>query len=126
MTSSRPPAPRGPAPVALDAHVSSLAGYANCQRAIRYWQNELDRYKSQLIEIMGDATSGTVEGHEVLTYEPVDRFRGKEFQKAYPDMWNTYTRTREVTSFDVDYFRMVQPELYARFQVRALRNTYGG
>jgi hypothetical protein len=112
--------------IPLDGHAELLSRYNTAAQAVKYWENELAKAKEELAKVMGDATSGTVEGREVVTYRTVDRFRGADFKKAYPDTYRLYTTTREVTSFDVDMFRQSRPDLYAQFQVRAFRAVTHG
>ena len=112
--------------VQLDAQVDLLAKYNECNRAIKYWKTELERTKEQLIKMMGDAVEGTVDGRVVFTYKPIERFNVTEFKREYPDLHRLFTREMSKVEFDEAWFRNSRPELWQQFQVRTVKNDFGG
>lgn len=108
----------------LDRHVKLLADYDECRRSIEFWKGELEKKKAQLAEIMGDATVGTVNGEQVLTYRYEERFRGADFAKSYPDTYKLFTREVTKETFDLTLFRASRPELYEEFRARSMKSSF--
>jgi hypothetical protein len=110
--------------VALDAHVSKLKKLAECSDNIKFWQKEYAKAQAALDEVMGDATVGTIDGSQVLTYRYEERFRGGDFKKKYPDTWRSYVRDVTKKEFDLELFKVARPDLYEEFRVRAMKSTF--
>jgi hypothetical protein len=110
--------------VALDGHVAKLKKLAEASDNVKFWKAEHERLKGELDKIMGDATVGTVDGAQVLTYRYEERFRGSDFQKKYPDTYRSFVTEVTQKKFDLDGFKRVRPDLYEEFRVRAMKNSY--
>ena len=110
--------------VALDAHVKLLDKLAECNDNLAFWKSEKEKAQAALDKIMGDATVGTLDGRQVVTYRFEDRFRGQDFQKAYPDTYKSFVTTVEEEKFNVRLFRLTRPEMYDQFRVRSMKSTY--
>lgn len=110
--------------VALDAHVSKLKKLAECSDNIKFWQREYAKAQAEIDKVMGDATIGTVDGAQVLTYRWEDRFRGGEFKKKYPDTWRTFVTEVTEKKFNLELFKVSRPDLYEEFRVRAMKSTF--
>jgi hypothetical protein len=108
----------------LDQYVTLLADYRECQNTMEFWKKRLEKIKAQMAEIMGDHEIGTVNGDPVFFYQRQDRFNSSEFRKQYPDMYRLYTHEVTEAKFDVDWFKKARPDLYAEFQVKAMRITF--
>lgn len=110
--------------VELDAHVKTLAKLSEASDNITFWKRQYDKLKAELDELMGDATVGTVDGQEVLTYRYEDRFRGGDFKKMYPDTYRTFVTEVTEKKFDLELFKASRPDLYGQFRVRAMKNKW--
>lgn len=110
--------------VALDAYASKLKKLAECSDSIKFWKAEYEKVKAELEEIMGDATVGTFDGAQVLTYRYEDRFRGADFRKVYPDTYRMFVTEVTEKKFDVDLFKASRPDLYEEFRVRAMKSSF--
>ncbi len=110
--------------IALDAYVNRLAEFKESQQMIKFWKGRLERQQEELARIMGDFTIGTVNGEDVLFYEPIERFRGEDFKKDWPDMARLYTRAVEKKVLDTAWLREERPDLWRDYQVRSMRNTF--
>lgn len=110
--------------VALDAHVSKLQKLSEASDNITFWKRQYDKLKTELDEIMGDATVGTVDGVEILTYRYEERFRGTDFKKMYPDTYRTFVTEVVEKKFNLDLFKASRPDLYEEFRVRTMRNGF--
>jgi hypothetical protein len=110
--------------IALDAHVSKLKKLTEASDNIKFWKGQYEKLKAELDEIMGDATIGTIDGQEILTYRYEERFRGADFRKMYPDTYRTFVTEVVEKKFDLNLFRASRPELYEEFRVRAMKNKW--
>lgn len=113
-----------PATRELDSLVDKLADHKECLKMIDFWTDRARKIASEISTVMGDATIGTVNGEPVVTYNFVERFRGKDFMTDYPDMYRLFTHEVAKTQFDLDLFRQSRPDLYEKYRVRALRNGF--
>lgn len=125
MTLAMPEEPV-PAPESreLDSLVDKLADHKECLRMIDFWTDRRDKLAKEIAAAMGDAEVGTVNGEPVLTFKYVDRFRGKDFQTDYPDMYRLYTHEVTNTQFDLELFKQSRPDLWEKYKVRALKNGF--
>lgn len=110
--------------IELDAHVSKLQKLTEASDNIKFWKGQYEKLKAEFDEIMGDATVGTVDGQEILTYRYEERFRGADFRKMYPDTYRTFVTEVVEKKFDLQLFKASRPELYEDFRVRALKNKW--
>jgi hypothetical protein len=108
----------------LDAYVTLLGDYVECQKSMEFWQKRLERLKAQLAAVMGEKEVGTVNGEAVFFYQTQNRFRTTEFAKKYPDFHRLYSRDFTEKRFDPGWLKDERPELYEEFQVRAMRITF--
>lgn len=109
---------------ALDTQVQLLAEDRECAKNLAWWKKRREAIQEQLKELMGENTSGTVDNHEVLTYEYQDRFNSTAFRDEYPNLYKTYSREVTREEFDPEWLRKQRPDLYRKFQVRSLLNKY--
>lgn len=125
MTMAVPEEPvPAPAVKELDSLVDRLADHKECLRMIDFWTDRRDKLAKEIAAAMGDAEVGTVNGEPVLTFKYVDRFRGKDFQTDYPDMYRLYTHEVTNTQFDLELFKQSRPDLWEKYKVRALKNGF--
>lgn len=110
--------------IALDQFVKQLTDYKECQKMIKFWADRLKKLKTEMGEIMGDNEIGTVNGDAVFFYESKDAFRGKDFKAEMPDTYRSYVRDVTTKKFDKEWVRLVQPDLYEKYKVRAMRSTW--
>ncbi len=97
---------------------------ARAKDALKAWKKEADEVADALREFAGDTTHIKLDGTEVLTYNWKDAFRGADFTKDYPEMAKRFTRVMEKSVLDVDWLKSVHPEVYRRYQTRALVTKY--
>lgn len=110
--------------IQLDAHVSKLQKLAEAADNIKFWTRQYEKLKTELGEVMGDATIGTVDGVEVVTYRYKDQFRGADFKRAYPDTYRLFVTEVTEKKFNVELFKSSRPDLYDQFKVRAMKSTF--
>jgi hypothetical protein len=108
----------------LDTIVDKLADHRECLKMIKFWEDRAKRLAAEIDAFMGNATVGTVNGENVLSYKYIDRFRGKDFQNDYPDMYRLFTHEVAKTEFDLEWFKRARPDLYEQYRARSLRNGF--
>ena len=110
--------------VPLDAHVTKLQKLAEAADNIQFWKRQYDKIRAELEEVLGDATVGTVDGQQVLTYRWENRFRGGDFRKMFPDTYRSFVTEVTEKKFNVELLKLTRPDLYEQFRVRALKSSF--
>lgn len=110
--------------VDLGPYVDKLAEEAECKRMIEFWTKRRDKIKTELSAIMGDATEGHLNGERIVTYEPIERFRGGDYKKDFPDTYKFFSRAVSRTEFDVEWFKAQRPDEYEKYRVKVFRSTF--
>ena len=95
--------------------------WLNAQDAADQWQTHADALKQELIESIGNAHAGTVDGKKVITYRPSDKWATSRIIGEYPDIANHYMVERSIIQLDVEAMRRAHPEIVDRYQVRQFR-----
>lgn len=86
------------------------------------WKKEADRLKKDLIETLGDAAAGLIDGHKLVTYREQDRWAEAALIKDNPDLAQHYITVRYQDVFDMDKFRAHHPEIADKYRVRSFRS----
>lgn len=110
--------------IALDAHVAKLRKLVEATDNIKFWTQQRAQVQEELAKIMGDATIGTVNGRQAVTYRTEERFRGADFKKVYPDTYRSFVHDVTTQRFDVELLKASRPDLYQEFQVRSMKPTF--
>lgn len=74
-----------------------------------------DEIREQLALLMGDATVGLVNGHQVLKRTPSRQFAWARFRSENPDMWEEYKVPKLTYEVDTDKLSAEQPDVYNRY-----------
>lgn len=113
-----------PTVFAMDPYVDLLAEDVECSNMIKWWTARRDLVRQRIGVILGENEIGTVNGQEAVRYERQNRFNSTAFRKKYPNLYRVYSRPVTEEKFDPDMLKASKPELYAEFQVRAMRVMY--
>jgi len=89
------------------------------KEAIRLWTIEYSRLKREILEAMGDAFAGTVDGEKVILHRPKDQWAIKSLEHDYPDLVEHFKRMEVKEVLDVDAFRVAHPDILEKYRVRA-------
>ena len=108
------------ATVDLDPDIHGL--YLEARANADAWTAEADRLKTELLNRLGDAHAGLVNGRKVITHRPVATYRIKDLIRDYPELTQHYFTTKEVETFDQESFRYSQPELLEQYRSRSFRS----
>ena len=95
--------------------------WLNAQDAADRWQEHADALKRELMENMGGAHAGLVNGKKVITYRPSDKWATSRIIGEYPEIANHYMVERSIVQLDVEAMRRAHPEIVDRYQVRQFR-----
>jgi hypothetical protein len=93
------------------------------EAALKYWQGRVNELKAALRVVAGDNESLTLNGREVFTYNHINGFRGADFKKDHPDLYEAYLHTVEKDELDVKTLKSARPDLYKQYQSRQLRRA---
>lgn len=97
--------------------------WREAESAAAQWEALAKERKAKLMETIGSAHAGTVNGRTVVTYRPSQKWAEAALRKAFPDLVQHYMKTREVEVFDLETFRQAYPDIVAAFQIRTFRDA---
>lgn len=89
--------------------------------AAKSWQAEADRLKAKLLEQLGDAHAGLVDGFKIVTHRPTNSWAKAKLCQDHPDLTQGYFVPTTSEEFDFDWFRRVHPEIAERYRTRSFR-----
>lgn len=87
------------------------------------WMKEAERLKKRLIDQIGDAYAGIVDGKKVIYYRPADSWATARLVKENPDLAEHYMVPATGEVFDMDRFRRVHPDIAEKYRTRSFRNA---
>jgi len=87
--------------------------------AIRRWTEFYSKLKKELMDELGDAHAGTIDGEKVIYYRPKDQWAVSTLKRDYPDLVEHFMRTETVEVLDLEAFRAKHPNVAERYRVRA-------
>lgn len=83
------------------------------------WTDLANKYKGALVEQIGDAFAGTVDGEKVVSHRPKEQYAIARLRKDYPDLTEHFMAWKTEQVFDLDKFKKAHPEIIEQYQVRA-------
>ena len=84
------------------------------------WADRANEYRTRLLDELGDAYAGTVDGVKVVAHRPKDQYAISRLRSDYPDLTEHFLSWKTEQVFDLDKFRNAHPEILEQYQVRAL------
>jgi hypothetical protein len=93
--------------------------YQEAKAAVKAWTEEMNRRKKALIEELGNAFAGTVDGEKVVTYRPKEQYAISTLVRDYPDLTQRYFEHKVEQVFNMDKFHEQHPEIAEKYRVRA-------
>jgi hypothetical protein len=87
--------------------------------AITKWTKYYTRLKKEIMEAMGDAFAGTVDGDKVILYRPKDQYAVTQLENDYPDLVEHFRIAKVVYEIDMDHFKERHPDIAEKYRVRA-------
>jgi hypothetical protein len=89
------------------------------RRNVNGWMKEYNRLKQQLMEELGHAYAGTVDGEKVIYYRPKDQYALGRLEADYPDLVAHFKKMEVSEVLDVDMFRRAHAEILEKYRVRS-------
>jgi len=93
------------------------------EAALKYWKNRVDELKAAVRAVAGENEEITLNGKPVFTYHYINGFRGEDFKKDHPDLYEAYLREVKKMELDTTTLRSARPEMYREYQSRQLRRA---
>jgi hypothetical protein len=83
------------------------------------WTKHYNRLKLELIQALGAATAGTVNGEKVVYYRPKDQYAISRLEADYPDLVEHFKKMEFREVLDVAAFGAQHPDILTKYRVRA-------
>lgn len=106
---------------AIDLDETKVQLWLNAQDAADRWQEHADALKKELMESMGNAHAGLVNGKKVITYRPSEKWATSRLIKDYPDVTRHYMVDRTRSELDINAMLNQHPDIVNQYQVRQFR-----
>lgn len=87
--------------------------------AIAKWTAYYTRLKRELMDTLGDAYAGTVDGEKVIYYRPKEQYAISRLEADYPDLVVHFQKMEVKEVLDVEAFGAQHPDILERYRVRA-------
>jgi hypothetical protein len=93
------------------------------EAALKYWKNRVDELKAAVRIVAGENEEITLNGKPAFTYHYINGFRGEDFRKDHPDLYEAYLHEVKKMELDTTTLRSARPEVYREYQTRQLRRA---
>lgn len=103
--------------VELDPKTYKLLQEAKAQ--IQAWTKHYNKLKIDLMQVLGDAHAGTVDGEKVVYYRPKDQYAVSRLEADYPDLVAHFKKMEVREVLDLEAFRISHPDIADQYRVRA-------
>ena len=103
--------------VELDRNQVKLLNEAKAQ--ILAWTKHYNKVKTELMQTLGDAFAGTVDGEKVVLYRPKDQYATGRLESDYPDLVPHFKRLQVQEVLDMEAFKAQHPDIAEKYRVRA-------
>lgn len=112
-----------PKEVSLDDVPSLIVRLKQARQARIDWENIEAELRAEIQGKLAQAGAevATLNGRPVVSWERIDRFSEKAFERAYPEIAEQYRTGRLVYSVDTGKLKATNPDLYDEFRVRQFR-----
>lgn len=97
--------------------------YFEAKAAVKAWTEEMVRRKKDLIDTMGDAFAGTVDGEKVVYHRPKDQWAITRLVKDFPDLTAHFFKPQLTQVFQIEEFVVAHPDIAEQYRVRAFTDA---
>lgn len=81
-------------------------------------EKEIAGLKAEFQAVMGDAHVAKIDGEEVFTWKPINKFATTQFKAEHPNLAKEFTRVVAKDELDTDALRAEHPYLFEQYRVR--------
>lgn len=93
--------------------------YEEALAALKAWGEEVNRLKKEILDELGDAYAGTVDGKKVVSHRPKEQYAIQRLRTDYPDLTEHFMRWKTEQVFDQDAFEAAHPQILEQYKVFA-------
>lgn len=93
--------------------------YEEALERVAEWTEYASKLKAMVLDQLGDAFAGTVNGEKVVAHRPKQQYAAGRIQKDYPDLVQRFMKYHTEEMFDLDSFVAAHPEIAEQYRVRA-------
>jgi hypothetical protein len=93
------------------------------EAALKYWKERVDELKAAVRAVAGESEEVTLNGKPMFTYHYINGFRGEDFKRDHPDLYEAYLHPVTKQELDVKTLRSAKPDVYRQYQSRQLRRA---
>jgi hypothetical protein len=93
------------------------------ERALKYWKVRVEELQGALRMVAGEHETLTLHGEPAFTYNYINTFQGKKFEKEQPDLYRAYLEEKKVQQLNVELLKLARPDVYRLYQSRQLRTV---
>lgn len=93
--------------------------YEEALAAMKAWEGEANRLKGLILQELGDAYAGTVDGKKVVSHRPKDQYAVSRLREDYPDLTERFMKWKTEQALDIDAFGAAHPQILEQYKVRA-------
>lgn len=86
---------------------------------LKEWTEYVNKLKKMILEQIGNAYAGTVNGEKVVSHRPKDQYAISRLRQDYPDLTERFMRWHTEQVFDEEAFIAAHPEIMEQYRVRA-------
>jgi hypothetical protein len=93
--------------------------YEEALARLKEWTEYVNKLKKIILEELGDAYAGTVDGAKVVSHRPKDQYAISRLRSDYPDLTERFMAWKTEQVFDLESFTQAHPEIVEQYRVRA-------
>jgi hypothetical protein len=86
---------------------------------LKEWTEYVNKLKKIILDELGDAYAGTVDGAKVVAHRPKDQYAVGRLRTDYPDLTERHMTWKTEQVFDLESFVQAHPEIVEQYRVRA-------
>ena len=93
--------------------------YEEALGRVQEWTEYANKLKTMILEQLGEAYAGTVDGEKVVSHRPKKQYAESRLRQDYPDLTEHFMKWKTEQTFDLDAFIQAHPEIAEQYRVRA-------
>jgi hypothetical protein len=91
------------------------------RKNLAQWEAYAKELEREIARAMGNATSGVIDGRQVVAYEPREQFAHARFIKDHPELAEVFMRVAVKQELDWQSLLAAEPEIAGPYQTKIMR-----